>query len=210
MSLNLNALATFDEVREEIKVKSQATEATIERRINALSQTFEEESGLILKEQLLTGFRVDSHGTSSICVPLLPVQAVTKIDMRWEFDDSPYVDPMTDPTAWLLKDMDRYGHSHTGLLQLLLVTAAKSWAFPAGKANILLDMKIGYAKTHPRWSEVQRLFFLQLAYEYKRWEQNEIGISGRSLSDGSVTFNIAQNLLKEVVDGLSSMRLRRL
>lgn len=210
MALNGNALATFEEVREEIKIKSQATEATIERRINALSQTFEEQSGLILKEQSLTGFRVDSHGTSSICLPMLPVQTVTKIDMRWEFDDSAYVDPMTDSSAWLLKDLDRYGHSHTGLLQLLLVTAAKSWVFPVGKANILVDMKIGYAKTHPRWSEAQRLFFIQLAYEYKRWEQNEIGISGRTLSDGSVTFNIAQNLLKEVADGLDAMRLRRL
>lgn len=210
MALNANAIASLDQVREELKMKSQAAEGPLERRVNALSRTFEEQTGLVIVERTLAAFRVDGSGWNSLRIPQLPVQSVTKVDPRWEFDDSAYVAPMTNASAWLLKDLDEYGHSHTGYLKLLLVSAATAVIFPYGKGNILLDMKIGYAKTHPVRSEIERLFFMQLAYDFKRWDQNEAGILSRSLSDGSVTFASSTNLLKEVTDGLEALRMRRL
>lgn len=208
MSLNANAIASMDEAREELRETSQKYDAVLERRINALSQIFEKQSGLILVQKTLTGFRVNGSGCEALMVPLLPLQSVSKIDMRYDFDDSSYIDPITDTTTFIVKDKDEYGHSHTGYLQLLL-TGSIYW-FPPGKNNILLDTIVGYASTHPVRAEVQRLFFMQLSYEYRRWQQNETGLLGRTQSDGNVSFAIPHNLLQEVVEGLDSLRIRRL
>jgi uncharacterized phiE125 gp8 family phage protein len=194
---------TLDQVREELREKSNANDAVIERRINALSYTFEQRTGWVLMEQTLEGYRVSGNGRRVMHLPLIPVQSVTKIEMRDMLDDS-VVQTITDTSKFLLKDIDRFGRSLDGQLQLLEDT------FRCGELNILIDMVVGFPKSDPKAAEAQRLFMMQLSYEYRRWLNGEAGVISRSMSDGSISFAPPQNLLREVEDGLMGMKSGRL
>jgi hypothetical protein len=203
MALAVNALMTVDQVREELREKSLANDGIIEHRINALSYTFEQRTGWVLAEQELEGFRVNGNGQSVLHLPLVPVQLVSQIEMRNSVDDSVSL-TITDTTKFLLKDIDRFGRSLDGHLQLFEDT------FLCGELNILLDMVVGFPKGDPKLAEAQRLFMMQLSYEYRRWINGEAGVISRSMADGSVAFASPQNLLREVEDGLMGMKSGRI
>lgn len=199
MALTANALLTLAEAREELREKSQAFDSVIERRINALSETFEGRSGWILTEQDLEGYRVSGAGGRILLLPIVPIQDVDKIEIRSAFDDT-VVTTITDTSKFILKGKDKYEHSITGRLQLF------EDIFIRGTDNIAIDMTVGFAADHPRIHEAKRLLIMQLQFEYRRWQQNEAGVISRSLADGSVSFAPPQNLLKEVEDGLIDIR----
>lgn len=227
MSLNANALLQLDEAREELKIGSSLkADSILERRINALSETFELRTQWILAQQDLIAYRVDGSTEGSttsdflvgagygqqytsdgyrfwgsryhIRIPIVPIQSVSKIEMRYQANDLTY-QTITDPTQFILKGMDRFGHSLTGHLQLF------NFSFLPGKENILLDMRVGFSSDHPTLAQMKRLMIMQLAYEFNRWDKNEVGIISRSLPDGSVSYVPPQNLLREVEDGLNDV-----
>jgi hypothetical protein len=231
MSLNANAILALDEAHEELKETSTQYDGVLERRINALSSIFETLTGLKIAQRALTQFRVDGSnardsgitggrhsypsgfsfgfdtgyafsGRTSIHIPTIPVQAVTRIEIRQEWDEAVFA-TITDTATFILKGMDEYNHSFSGQLELIDGTI-----FLPGRNNVLLDMTIGFATTHPVLSEVHRLMSMQLQYEYKRWQRNEGGLLSSSVPDGSISFAPATNILKEVADGLMNLRDR--
>lgn len=201
---NANALVTLAEAREELKEKSQQYDEVLQRRIDALSSTFESETGWALKQRTLTGYRMNGNNKSYALIPIVPVQSVTQIQIRYECDDTTYK-TITDTSKFILKGKDEYGHSISGRLQLL------DDFFLGGNANVLLNMVVGFATTHPKIEEAKRLMYMQLAYEYRRWQNNEQGLLTRSSGDGNVSFQpqfatVMTALLREVSDGLVMLR----
>jgi uncharacterized phiE125 gp8 family phage protein len=198
MALNANALLTLNEARAELRETTQAYDAIIERRINALSTTFESLTGLVLAGREVEDYRVDGNGCAILYLPIIPVQSVERIEVRYHSDETQYFET-TNPADYLLKDPD------TGMLQLLNYKR-----FICGLRNVLLDMTIGFAAGHEKLAEAQRLLVMQLSYEYQRWQRNEAGLLSRTLNDGSVSFAPPTNLLKEVQDGLLTMKIARI
>jgi hypothetical protein len=198
------AILSLEQAREELREGKQIYDAIIERRINALSQTFEQRTGWVIVEQDLEDHRVSGNGKTSMCLPIVPVQEITKIELRNPSDDSVYK-TITDTTKFLLKSIDRFDRSLDGYVQLF-----DGETFLCGHLNVLIDAKVGFPKDDPKRAEAERLLIMQLAFEYKRWTNNEAGVLSRTMGDGSVSFAPPQNLLKEVEDGLLDLGAERI
>jgi hypothetical protein len=129
-------------------------------------------------------------------LPFVPVQSLTKIDLRYSIADTVYK-TLTDPTKWILKD------KAIGLLQLT------EDYFVSGCRNVLLTMSVGYLATDMEYAQLQALLLTQLQFDYRKWDRNEIGVTSRSLQDGNIGFVPSTQLLREVRDGLDLLVDRR-
>lgn len=198
MALLDTALLTVDQARDELREKSQLYDGIIERRLNALAGIFERETGWALKSRDLEAYRVDGSGKRDLYIPIVPVQEITQIDMRYE-DETSYrtLTSPADDDEFILKNVK------TGYVQLI------SDSFPCGKRNILLDMTVGFTSADYELAEAQRLLVMQLSFEYHRWQTNEAGVIAKSYSDGSISFAPQTHILREVLDGLTAMKNRQ-
>jgi hypothetical protein len=196
MPLSAAALITVSDAKAFLKESSTDNDGDIERRINGLSFIFEAYVGRKIKQQTLTDYRVDGNNKTHLILPFVPVQSLTKIDIRYSIDDTVYK-TITDSSKWTLKD------KYLGLVQL------KEDVFIAGSRNVLLTMSVGYLATDLDFSQYQTLLLTQLQFDYRKWDRNEIGVTSRSLQDGNIGFVPSTQLLREVRDGLDLLVDRR-
>lgn len=195
---NPNALMTAAEAAEYLGAGS--SDFKIEDRIDALSTSFESRTGMILKKRTFTDYRVDGSGCYVMRVPLLPVQSVSKIEMRYDWDDSVY-QTITSTTEFILKN------KRTGYLQLI------NMPFLCGNQNVLLTMQCGFDEADSEFAqdlaEILGLFKRQLQSDWQLYSAREEGISSKSYVDGSITYFPRRELLPDVEFGLDRIRLRR-
>src|ERR1043166_9457929 len=129
MPLSAGALITVSDGKALLKESSTHNGGAIERRVNSLRFTFEAYVGRKIKQQTLTDYRVDGNNKTHLILPFVPVQSLTKIDIRYSIDDTVYK-TITDSSKWTLKD------KYLGLVQL------KEDVFIAGSRNVLLTMSV--------------------------------------------------------------------
>ena len=196
MALNANALVTLPQAKGNLGETSSANDEIIERQINALSLSFESGTGRKLKQQTLTDYRVNGNSKTYLFLPFVPVQSVSKVEIRYSINDSIYK-TITDTSKFLLKD------KRTGILQL------KEDSFVCGVKNILVTMSVGYLATDGELAQAQALLLTQLKFDYNKWQHNEIGVTSRTLQDGSIGFVTGSQFLKEVREGLEALQDRR-
>jgi hypothetical protein len=196
MPLNPNALVTLAEAKSFLKESASTNDLEIERRINSLTATFENELDRKIKQQTLTDYRIDGTGKYYALLPFVPVQSVTKVEIRYQQTELVYK-TITDPAKFTVKDKD------LGLLELV------EDVFSAGTKNILITMSVGYLTTDLEYPLLQSLLLVQLKFDFKKWDQNEIGVSSRSLQDGNIQFIPTGRLLREVQEGLMTLRDNR-
>lgn len=201
MALSTTALLSLEETRDALKQKGQFDTDDVIRMINALTLVFEKQTGRLLKQRTLTDYRVDGSGDRSIVLPWIPVQSVSRVDIR-NCDDSVNV-VITDSTKWKLD-------KKSGILELF------ENLFVEGDRNVLVTMSVGYADADIELDELKNLLVMQLIIDWRRIKNNEVGIASRSMADGNVTFSGGwgmsppRRLLKEVEDGLVAFRDERL
>ena len=195
MAVNATALVTLSEAKAFLSLTSDAFDADIERRINGLTAAFERESNRKIKQQTLTDYRVDGNGRTSMLLPFIPTQAVTKVQIRY-WDETIYK-TITDTSKFVLAD------KNLGILRLL------EDVFIRGSRNVLISMSVGYLSTDNEYGKLQELLLLQLKFDWKKWDQNEIGQSARSLADGNLQFIPTGQFLREVSEGLMLFKDRK-
>ena len=196
MALNANAIVDIADAMAFIQEK--ANPAVLERKINSLSGNFERVSCRKIKLQTLTDYRVDGSGNSSLELPFIPTQSVTKIEMR--FRDESIYRTLTSAADFALKN---------GRVLTLLKDV-----FLRGELNILLTMSVGYLATDMEFAAFQEAFLTQLKSDYRKWDHDEVGLSSRALADGSIQFmggqfaTVKTHFLREVQDLLELYRDR--
>ena len=199
MALNANAIVDIAEAMAFIREKSEP--AALERKINSLSGNFERDSRRKIKLQTLTDYRVDGTGSSSLLLPFVPTQSVSKIEIR--YPDETVYKTITSAADFVLKD------KNVGVLTLI------KDVFPRGERNVLLTMPVGYLATDMEFAAFQEAFLTQLKFDYRKWDHDETGLSSRALADGSIQFmggqfaTVKTHFLREVQDLLDLYRDRR-
>jgi len=190
-----NGIVNLDEAKSFLKETGTDNDAEIVRMVNGLSAAFEQEVGRKIRTQTLTDFRVDGTGKSSLLFPYAPVQSIAEIELR-NSDESVYR-TITLAADFVIKDK--------GLGLIMLINDS----FIKGQRNILFTTDVGFAMTDPEFARAQELLLTQLAFDYRAWQNNEIGLTSRTLPDGSVTFNSPHRFLQQVYEGLEDLRDRR-
>ena len=199
MALNANAIVDIAEAGTFLREKAEP--GALERKINSLSGNFERASNRKLKLQTLTDYRVDGSGSSSLLLPFVPTQSVSKIEIRYR-DETVYK-TFTSAADFVLKD------KNAGILTLI------NEVFPRGERNVLLTMLVGYLATDMEFAAFQEAFLTQLKFDYRKWDHDEVGLSSRALADGSIQFmggqfaSVKTHFLREVQDLLDLYRDRR-
>jgi uncharacterized phiE125 gp8 family phage protein len=195
MALNANALLAMPEAKSYLKITSEETDSVIERMINSLSTEFETATGRKVKQQTLTDYRIDGNGECSILLPFVPVQAVTKVDIRYR-DETVYK-TITDTAKFVIKD------KRLGLFGLL------EDIFLCGERNILITMSVGFQAADVDWPTYQKHFLDQLTWDYQEWDKNITGVTSRSLQDGSVQYLPRSRFIPKVQEFLEYSRDKR-
>lgn len=175
----------------------------LEDRINALSTTFESRTRMIIKQREFTNYRIDGTGQRYLRIPLLPVQSVSQVQIRYELDDS-VLTTLTSASEFILKSQ------WTGRLQLINYGLV---GFIRGYKNILLNMQCGFDEADSEFAqdlaEILGLFRRQLQSDWQLYSAREEGISSKSYVEGSITYFPRRELLPDVEFGLDRIRLRR-
>ena len=194
MALHANALIQdLAELKDVLRVKSSEDDIDLERLVNAMTVTFESEAGRPLRKRTLTDYRLDGTGTNKLYLPFVPVSNVTKVQIRYDYNDAVYR-TITDTAQFVLKSGD------LGLLQLV-----NDW-FIRGDRNILVTMDVGFQTTDMEFATAIDLMYMQIAHSFRMVKNGELGLTNKTYSDGSVSFFPASRLLKEVADGLLSIK----
>src|SRR5262245_57929149 len=192
MPLNSNAIVSLAEAKNYLNITAETNDSVIERMINDLSEEFEDRTERKIKQRTLTDYRIDGNGTYCVYLPFVPVQSVTKVEIR--YTNEVVFKTITDTTKFILKSMN------VGRLELI------EDLFMIGSRNILITMSIGYPTTDCHWSSFQTHFLNQLHWDYQEWDKNIIGVSSRGLQDGSVQYLPRSRFIPKVQQFLRSMR----
>lgn len=195
-TLSGNAIVTLADARVFLGyATSTATtnDGIITTMINSISQLLEIETSRKVIQQTLTGYRLDGTGRREILVPYVPLQSVSSVVIN---------DRITDTTLYTFTSYS-VTNPDTGCLML-----TDGNIFPRGRNNVVLGLSVGWGATAPELSIFQQACFLQLKNDYKRWENQEVGLVQRSLPDGSVVMQAAHSLLIQVLEMVRPYKLR--
>lgn len=188
----LHATALIDdltELKEVLKIPGNQDDANLEMLVNGITAKFETVTERMLRKRTLTDYRINGNGLMEILLPWVPVQSVTKVEIRNTADDSVQA-VVTDTSKFILKD------KKLGLLTM------KENVLVCGLKNILVTMEVGFNLTDMEFADCKTYLFKQLAFEYRLLRNNELGLQTRTFQDGSISFVPPVALLKEVEDGL--------
>lgn len=193
MALSANAIITLAQGKAFLQEASEANDTVIEGMISSISTLIETETSRKVIQQTVSNYRLDGLGRRELMVPYVPLQSVSSAVAQ---------DRVTD-TVLLTFTNYSITNPDTGMLML-----TDGQVFPRGRNNIVLGMSVGYTATAPELSIFQQACCLQLKNDYKRWENQEIGLVQRSLPDGSVVMQAAHSLLIQVLEMVRPYKLR--